>query len=46
MVLGILVMGPSATFDSEWNGRIAQPLRQCAQEITRRLGRDGATLAT
>lgn len=46
LVLGILVMGPSATFDSEWDGKIAQPLRQCAQEITRRLGRDEATLAT
>lgn len=41
LVLGVLVMGPSATFDTEWNGKIAQPLRQCAQEITRRLGRDG-----
>ena len=41
LALGVLVMGPSATFDSEWDGKIAQPLRICAQEITRRLGRDG-----
>ena len=40
LVLGILVMGPAATFDSEWDGVIAGPLRQCAQEVSRRIGRD------
>ncbi|SEA86379.1 transcriptional regulator, IclR family [Variovorax sp. YR216] len=45
LVLGVLVMGPSATFDTEWDGEIARPLRRCAQEITRRLGRDGNSQA-
>lgn len=43
LVLGVLVMGPSATFDTDWDGKIAQPLRRCAQEITHRLGRDSST---
>lgn len=38
IVLGILVMGPSATFDSEWDGRIAKPLKACAVEVSRRIG--------
>ena len=40
IVLGILVMGPAAKFDSGWNGSIATPLRRCALEISRRIGRD------
>ncbi|MDR6858641.1 IclR family transcriptional regulator [Variovorax guangxiensis] len=40
LILGILVMGPSATFDSEWNGKIADALRRCAQEIAHRMGRE------
>jgi DNA-binding IclR family transcriptional regulator len=39
IVLGILVMGPAATFDSEWDGVVAGPLRECALEISRRIGR-------
>jgi len=39
IVLGILVMGPAATFDSNWEGGIATPLRRCAEEISRRIGR-------
>lgn len=39
IVLGILVMGPSATFDSAWDGSIAQALLRCAAEVSRRLGR-------
>jgi hypothetical protein len=31
-------MGPEATFDSDWNGKVAQPLRACAEEVSRRLG--------
>lgn len=43
IVLGVLVMGPAAKFDSSWGGSIATPLRKCALEISRRLGRnDGA----
>lgn len=40
IVLGLLVMGPAAKFDSSWDGAIATPLRQCALEISRRMGRD------
>ena len=42
IVLGILVMGPSATFDSEWDGSIATPLKKCAAEISSRIGRASA----
>lgn len=45
LVLGILVMGPAATFDSEWEGAVARPLRQCALEVSRRIGRDQALAA-
>ncbi len=38
LVLGITAMGPEATFDSDWNGRVAVPLKACALEISRRLG--------
>lgn len=38
MVLSITAMGPDASFDSDWNGRIATPLRACALEVSRRLG--------
>ncbi|MDM0116095.1 IclR family transcriptional regulator [Variovorax sp. J22R133] len=40
IVLGLLVMGPSASFDSSWHGSVATPLRQCATEVSRRIGRD------
>lgn len=43
IVLGLLVMGPSASFDSDWTGRIARPLLDCASEISRRLGRNITT---
>jgi DNA-binding IclR family transcriptional regulator len=39
IVLGILVMGTSATFDSTWDGEIAKALQQCAREVSRRIGR-------
>jgi DNA-binding IclR family transcriptional regulator len=39
IVLGVLVMGPSATFDSSYEGAIAKPLVRCAEEISGRLGR-------
>lgn len=38
LVLGILVMGPAATFDSSWEGAVATPLRRCALEVSRRVG--------
>ncbi|SFB68573.1 transcriptional regulator, IclR family [Polaromonas sp. OV174] len=38
IVLGIMVMGPSASFDSNWDGAIAKPLLACSTEVSRRLG--------
>jgi DNA-binding IclR family transcriptional regulator len=38
LVLGITAMGPEATFDNDWNGKVAVPLRACAVEVSRRLG--------
>lgn len=40
IVLGLLAMGPSATFDSDWEGKVATPLRRCASEVSRQLGYD------
>jgi DNA-binding IclR family transcriptional regulator len=42
LILGILVMGPSATFDGNWDGVIATPLRRCAAEVSRRIGYEKA----
>lgn len=38
LVLGITAMGPEATFDSTWNGRIAKPLRACAAQVSLQMG--------
>jgi DNA-binding IclR family transcriptional regulator len=38
IVLGLLAMGPSATFDSAWEGKVATALRRCANEVSRKLG--------
>jgi DNA-binding IclR family transcriptional regulator len=38
IVLGLLAMGPSATFDSAWDGKVATALRLCANEVSRKLG--------
>ena len=38
MVLGILAMGPTATFDSNWDGNVAKALKRCSAEVTRRIG--------
>jgi DNA-binding IclR family transcriptional regulator len=38
LVMGITAMGPSATFDTDWNGTVAQPLKRCAEEVSLRLG--------
>lgn len=39
LVLGILAMGPTATFDSNWDGAVARALKRCATEVSHRLGR-------
>lgn len=38
LVLGITAMGPEATFDRAWDGKVAVPLKACAQEVSNRLG--------
>lgn len=38
LVLAITAMGPSATFDSAWDGAVAGPLKRCADEVSARLG--------
>jgi DNA-binding IclR family transcriptional regulator len=42
IVLGLLAMGPSSTFDSAWDGKVATALRRCANEVSRKLGFDVA----
>jgi DNA-binding IclR family transcriptional regulator len=39
IVVGILAMGPTATFDSNWDGVVAKALKRCATEVSRRIGR-------
>ncbi len=41
IVLGITLMGPAASFDDAWNGRLAELLRTCAAEASRQLGFEG-----
>ena len=38
IVLGILAMGPTATFDSNWDGKVAKALKRCSSEVSRRIG--------
>jgi DNA-binding IclR family transcriptional regulator len=38
LVLAVTAMGPAATFDTAWGGSVAKPLKECAVEISRRLG--------
>jgi DNA-binding IclR family transcriptional regulator len=41
IVLGVLIMGPSATFDANYDGAIARSLLRCADDISSRIGRPG-----
>jgi DNA-binding IclR family transcriptional regulator len=43
IVIGLLAMGPSATFDSDWNGSVATALRQCAEAVSAKLGYEAAS---
>jgi len=38
IALVITVIGPSGTFNSDWDSPIAEALRQCAATISTRLG--------
>ncbi|WP_018988457.1 IclR family transcriptional regulator [Aromatoleum toluclasticum] len=41
LALAITAMGPSSSFDPDWNGSIARKLRTCAEAISARLGKTG-----
>ena len=41
IALGILAMGSSASFDPDWNGAVARPLRQAAARLSSDLGYAG-----
>lgn len=45
LALGILVMGPASTFDSDWDGDIAQKLLSCAHDVSNALGYKAPDLA-
>jgi DNA-binding IclR family transcriptional regulator len=38
MVLSITVIAPTAALDTAWNGAVAQTLKRCASDLSRRLG--------
>lgn len=38
LVLSITAMGPAGSFDRGWNGRVALPLKRCAEAVSQRLG--------
>ena len=41
MVLAITAIGPAGVFDTGWEGRLAQALRLCGAQASRRLGAPG-----
>ena len=38
IALAITAIGPSHTFDADWDGPIAEELRKCASTVSMRLG--------
>ncbi|KAF1045428.1 IclR family transcriptional regulator [Xylophilus sp.] len=38
LVLGVLALGPTATFDTAWDGPIATALKRCAAQVSHQLG--------
>lgn len=38
LVMGITAMGPSASFDSHWQGKLAKALKACAQQVSQEMG--------
>jgi len=38
IALGIVAVGPTGTFDPDWDGAVHTPLRQAAQQLSRDLG--------
>lgn len=38
IALAITIMGPTGTFDTDWDGKVAHALRSCAEAISKRLG--------
>lgn len=46
IVLAITAMGPSGTFDADWDSLLAKEVIECADAISRRLGYTPATATT
>ena len=42
MVMAVTAIGPSGSFDTRWDGELAQALQGCAQAISQRLGAKAA----
>jgi DNA-binding IclR family transcriptional regulator len=38
VALAITAMGPAETFDARWDSTVARALRDCADDVSRRLG--------
>ncbi|TFY97843.1 IclR family transcriptional regulator [Ramlibacter rhizophilus] len=38
LALGIVAMGPTGSFDADWKGAVAGPLRECASQLSSDLG--------
>lgn len=46
MVLGVVALGPAASFDTAWGGAVEAPLREMARQLSRDLGwREGESTA-
>jgi DNA-binding IclR family transcriptional regulator len=41
MALGVVALGPSGSFDPEWDGAVERPLRAAAMQLSRDLGHRG-----
>ncbi|AEG94769.1 IclR family transcriptional regulator [Ramlibacter tataouinensis] len=41
MVLGLVALGPTGTFDPDWGGTVEAPLREAAAQLSRDLGHRG-----
>jgi DNA-binding IclR family transcriptional regulator len=41
IVLGLIALGPTGTFDPEWEGAVDRPLRAAARQLSSDLGYPG-----
>jgi DNA-binding IclR family transcriptional regulator len=38
LVLGLVSLGSTASFDAAWDGAVATPLKRCAQQLSSDIG--------